>query len=35
MATIAYARVSTDQQELEGQLTMLKAMNADRIYSEK
>jgi DNA invertase Pin-like site-specific DNA recombinase len=32
---IAYARVSTDHQELDGQQATLKAAGAERIFAEK
>jgi DNA invertase Pin-like site-specific DNA recombinase len=35
MATIGYARVSTDGQTLDAQHASLKAAGADRVYSEK
>ncbi len=35
MATIGYARVSTEGQSLEAQIAQLKAMPCDRIYREK
>jgi DNA invertase Pin-like site-specific DNA recombinase len=34
MATIGYARVSTDGQTLDAQLATLKAAGADKVYAE-
>ena len=35
MATIAYARVSSDGQTLDAQLAALKAANAEKVFAEK
>lgn len=35
MATIGYARVSTNDQNLEAQLTQLQAVGCDKVYQEK